>query len=139
MASPFETLAPHIPGAVKDELARGRRAANPAPRRVAVFLAYSTDNQPRVLEIQKYLAGLGHDVWMDVYRLKRSERTGMFEHLDEKIFPALRECGYRVACLSAACHDPGRYVFRELAEALTRASSSRYLYLVPLLLDGTEP
>ncbi len=130
---PIRTIAAHVPQAVKEAISRGERPTSPAPRSLSVFLSYATEERPRVLEIERRLRELGHEVWMDVYRLTT------LEHLEHTIFSALRTSAYLVACLSSSCKDPSRFVFRELTEGLGRASSSRYLYLLPVLLDASEP
>lgn len=130
---PIRTIAAHVPDAVAEAIESGRRATSPCPRPLSVFLSYASEERAQVLKIHQHLESLGHNVWMDVYRLTT------LEHLEQTIFSALRDSAYLVACLSAVCIEPSRFVYRELSEGLERASNSRYLYLVPILLDEAPP
>ena len=94
---PIRTIAGHVPQAVKEAISRGERPTSPTPRALSIFISYATEERPRVLEIERGLRELGHDVWMDVYRLTT------LEHLEHTIFAALRTSGYLVACLSSSC------------------------------------
>jgi hypothetical protein len=129
----LRALAPQVPRAVREVLTRGGGPSVPAPKPASVFLSYASEQRPAVLRIEQHLRMHGHNTWMDVYRLTT------LQHLDETIFSALRDSAYFVACLSSSCRDASRYVFRELTAALSRAPSEKYLYLLPVVLDGTEP
>jgi hypothetical protein len=129
----LRAVAADVPVAVKQRLHQGGRPQMPAPRPVSVFLSYASEQRAKVLQIDQHLRAHGHPTWLDVHQLDS------LKHLDDTIFGALQGSQYFVACLSAACKDNSRYVYRELAAALQRAPANTYLYLLPVVMDGTAP
>ena len=124
-----------LPSAVYEDVEERMRAGSrlhsvPAIQKLKIFLSYAREHRQVAEKIHSWLVDLGHSVWLDVYELDSAH------HLDSIIERAIEERAFFVACLSKECVDEARYVFRELALALSRAKTSRYLYLIPIVVDA---
>ena len=82
--------------------------------------------------IHSYLMGFGHSVWMDAYRLDPDE------HLEKAISSAIEGNEYFIACVSEAASEPTRFVYREIQLGLQRAKRSKYVYLVPVIVQRSS-
>jgi hypothetical protein len=94
-----------------------------------VFLCHASEDKSPVRELSRFLAGLGHDPWLDEEKLVGGQDW------DQQIRQALRQSDVVLVCLSDKSSKRG-YVQKELKRALDIADEfpDGEIYLIPVRL-----
>jgi hypothetical protein len=99
-----------------------------------IFISYTREDTEKVRPIREFLAALGYDVWMDIYKLPPGS------NFDLEIQKEIERCDYFIAILSHHSVDHRGYVQKEVKLALDEFYKipEGKIYLVPVRLDECE-